>query len=256
MKSKQKVRFGKTEEAYDGFTALLHEIIKSYGSARILDIGGGAQPQLCASDVAANGLDYTVMDISEAELAMAPNCYKKVVMDISGQLNVAMPQFDMVFSRFVVEHVTSARQLHENVFCLLRPGGVAVHFFPTLWSLPFVVNWMLPEWLTVKFLSEERQARGKFAAYYDWCIGPTAKAVRRLEQIGYEVVEYAGFFGHGYYDGVPLLRRWHGIAREWLLRHPAACLTSFAWVILRKPNEESRSCGIPGADATLCHPGK
>jgi SAM-dependent methyltransferase len=235
MSGFNRVRFGKTEDAYEGFAPLLMEIIRTTSCKSILDVGGGAQPQLTPADLALWKIDYTVMDISESELALAPDHYRKIVMDISGTLSEKMPRFDLVFSRFVAEHVRDARKLHENVFSLLRPGGLAVHFFPTLWALPFVANWALPERLSVKLLSKERQARGKFAAYYHWCVGPTERAIERLENVGFEVVEYAGFFGHGYYDRFPSLRKVHGAVRSWLLRHPIAQCTSFAWVILRKP---------------------
>lgn len=232
----QKTRFGRTEDAYNGFRLLLKELIADRNCKSILDVGGGAQPQLSMADLGTSGdIHYTVMDISEEELALAPESYKKIVMDISGKMVEPTGQYDLVFSRFVAEHVKDARQLHSNVLALLRPGGFAVHFFPTLYALPFAVNLILPEWLSVRFLSRDRQKRGKFPAHYRWCCGPTRKAIERYERMGYEVVEYAGFFGHGYYDGIPWLRRAHAVIRNWLLRHPVVYLTSFAWIILRKP---------------------
>jgi 2-polyprenyl-3-methyl-5-hydroxy-6-metoxy-1,4-benzoquinol methylase len=180
-------------------------------------------------------VNYTVLDISEEELAQTASGYRKMVMDIGGELRGTAGAYDLVFSRFVLEHVGNAHRAHANVFALLKPGGIAVHFFPTLFALPFVVNKLVPESLSVRMLSKERQAKGKFPAYYRWCVGPTEWAIRRLERVGYEVLEYAGFFGHGYYDGRPALRRMHGKVRGFLLKHPIACCTSFAWVILRKP---------------------
>jgi SAM-dependent methyltransferase len=233
----QRIRFGTTEDAYNGFKPLLENVIADRKCRFILDVGGGAQPQFSKADLESSDIDYTVMDVSEEELALAPECCKKIVMDISGNMLTPAVQYDLVFSRFVAEHVRNARQLHLNVLALLRPGGFAVHFFPTLFALPFVVNWLLPEWLSVRLLSKERQVRGKFPAHYRWCIGPTKRAVKRYEELGYEVMEYAGFFGHGYYDGMPRLRRAHAVMRSWLLRHPIVYLTSFAWVVLRKPKD-------------------
>lgn len=235
-----KVRFGRTEDAYTGFSKLLRETIANYSCRRILDVGGGAQPQLDERDIDRCGLEYTLMDISEAELRMAPSTYRKVVMDIAGELAVKSEQYDLVFSRFVAEHVTDAKRLHTNVFALLKEGGIAIHFFPTLFAFPFIINKLLPEWLSIHFLSRDRQERGKFPAYYRWCVGPTGWAVRRLEALGYEVLEYAGFFGHGYYDAMPVLRWVHGRARCLLLKYPLPCCTSFAWVILRKPVRRRR----------------
>jgi SAM-dependent methyltransferase len=252
MRNFERVRFGRTEDAYDGFSTLLKDVIDNFDCRQILDVGGGAQPQLSEAELAVGSLDYTVMDISEAELAHAPDTYKKVVMDIAGDMVSCVGRYDLVFSRFVAEHVKNANRLHSNVLALLKPGGIAIHFFPTLFALPFLVNKLLPEWLTVRFLSKQRQARGKFAAYYRWCVGPTQCALRRYERLGYEVLEYAGFFGHGYYDGLPILRRIHGIARTFLLRHPVACLTSFAWVVLRKPESWKEGDGSDRGGGKTC----
>jgi SAM-dependent methyltransferase len=182
-------------------------------------------------------LEYTLLDISESELAYASNTYRKVVMDIAGEAVPPAERYDLIFSRFVAEHVKSAQRLHSNVFSMLKPGGIAIHFFPTLFAFPFLINRLLPEWLTVRLLSKERQARGKFAAYYKWCTGPSKSAVRRYEELGYQVLEYAGFFGHGYYDSIPMLRGLHARIRRALLRRPMASFTSFAWVVLQKPKQ-------------------
>lgn len=243
--NQEKICFGKTEEAYNGFGVLLREMIDRSKSMRVLDIGGGAQPQLSCSEISKRGIDYTLLDISEAELAYVNDCYKKVVMDISGETFLPREQYDIVFSRFVLEHVRDIERLHQNVWALLKPGGIAVHFFPTLFALPFVVNWLLPERIGNCFLSQERRNKGKFVAHYKWCVGPTEKAVRRMERMGFEVIEYAGFFGHGYYDRVPFMRYLHKRWRNLLLRFPVASLTSFARIILRKPSELACSGLLP-----------
>ena len=231
------VRFDRTEAAYDGFVHVLREMIEREGCGKVLDVGGGAQPMLSVEYVQQKGLEYTVLDISEEELARAPGEYRKVVGDIAGSGVEVGVMYDLVFSRFMAEHVRDARQLHQNVFDALRPGGIAFHFFPTLFALPFLVNWLLPEAVAVFFLPKARRQRGKFAAYYQWCVGPSAAAIARFSGLGYEVVEYAGFFGHGYYDGIPVLRTLHGEVRKLLLRRPVTALTSFAWVILKKPDD-------------------
>jgi 2-polyprenyl-3-methyl-5-hydroxy-6-metoxy-1,4-benzoquinol methylase len=50
-----------------------------------------------------------------------------------------------VFSKMLCEHLPDARTFHENCLRLLKPGGRAVHFFPTLYTLPFVANRLIPE---------------------------------------------------------------------------------------------------------------
>lgn len=231
------VRFGKTEDIYLAFPNVLKKLIECEHFGKILDVGGGSNPLLTVEYVLENHLDYTVLDVSADELAKAPKRYKTIVEDI-GIRGLRLPMsYDFVFSRFVAEHVKNARQFHENIYAALRPGGMAIHFFPTIYALPFLLNMLLPERLGVFFLPGYRRRHGKFPAYYKWCSGPTEKAIRRLEFIGYDVIEYCGYFGHGYYDGIPLVRNLQGFVKEFLVKHPVPCLTSFASVIVRRQQQ-------------------
>lgn len=52
-----------------------------------------------------------------------------------------LPQsFDVVESQNVAEHVRDPEAMHHNIHAMLKPGGVAIHFFPTLFAVPFIVN--------------------------------------------------------------------------------------------------------------------
>src|SRR6185312_5672619 len=166
--------------------------------------------------------------------------YSQMVADIAApHLPAAGERFDLVFSRMLAEHVRSGEHFHRNVFRLLRPGGVAVHCFPTLYSLPFPVNRAMPErWADAALRliqPRDRHQYAKFPAYYDWCRGPSPRAWRRLEGLGYEVVQYTGLFGHPYYgESGPLAWLQQSVTRA-LLRHPVNALTSYAFLVLRRP---------------------
>jgi len=80
----------------------------------------------------------------------------------------------------------------------------------------------------------DKEQFGKFPAYYHWCRGPIKRQIQRLESVGYEVVEYKGFFGHNYYERVPLFREAHKLKTHFLLKHPIPWLTSYAIVVLKK----------------------
>jgi hypothetical protein len=115
-----------------------------------------------------------------------------------------------------------------------------VHYFPTLYALPFLVNMLIPEWfssfLLDKILPRDRYQLGKFPAYYSWCYGPIPKMIIMLTDIGYEIVEYKGIIGSIYYKRIPILRDLHKLYMDYLVKHPNPYLTSFAQVILRKPD--------------------
>src|SRR5438132_13769830 len=82
----------------------------------VCDVGGGAHPFLSTEEIEANGLRYTVLDISADELSKAPANVRKVECDIAGNLCAAREigpsspailanHFDLVFSVMVAEHV-------------------------------------------------------------------------------------------------------------------------------------------------------
>jgi Methyltransferase domain len=210
------------------------------GAERWCDVGGGAKPVLNPAQIERWQLDYVLLDASQEQLDRAPGAYTKSRADIldpavtSGLL--AGGQFDVVVSRWTAEHVSDGRRFHEAIFNLLAPGASAVHFFPTLYSLPFVANLLLPSALSDALLRHAEPGRtAKFPPHYRWCRGPTARQLRRLESVGYQVERYVGYFGHHFYDSVPPLRRAQRALSATLVKHPLAALTSFALVVLRRP---------------------
>lgn len=234
------IRYLPSETAWDGWSDFLQKTIVDNGSKVICDVGGGANPQLPLEFVEANGIDYTVLDISQSELDKAPAQYHKICADVAAKdFAFGEAKFDLIFSKMVAEHVKSARNFHTNIRNMLKPGGLSVHFFPTLYTLPFTVNRLIPESLSSAILNvvapRNRYQFDKFPAYYDWCRGPTKRQINRLEGLGYEVVDYVGFYGHAaYYRRIPPLRVLHNMKSAFLLRNPMPTFTSFAYLILRK----------------------
>lgn len=235
------VAYGYGDEAWTGFDDFLWKIIRASRATSVCEVGGGANPTLSPELVASGGCRYLILDKSAEELSKAPAAHEKVCADILADGFDPADRFDLVFSKMLAEHVEDGAKFHKNVRRLLKPGGLAVHFFPTLYAPPFVVNRFLPERLTgwiLQLIQSGRESagrNGKFPAYYSWCRGPTARQIARLEGGGYEVQEYIGFFGHaGYYRKVPVVERLHKRLAHWLVRHPIPHLTSFAWVVLRR----------------------
>ena len=138
----------------------------------------------------------------------------------------------------LAEHITDPLQFHKNVLSCLANNGLAVHYFPTLYTLPFFANYIMPERLADillhMFETRDRFQHAKFPAYYRWCRGPTHKQIQRFVSLGYEVVEYRGFFGHGYYQKIKVLDKINRIKTNYLLKHPNPIFTSYAYVVLRK----------------------
>ena len=233
------VRFGYQIDAYNNYDATLKGLVESNHCKSICEVGGGANPALPLAYVNARKLRYCLLDIAPSELDKAPAGYDKIVADISGETVPSGGPFDLVFSKMLAEHVRDARRFHRNVYELLRPGGLAFHFFPTLYALPLIANRILPESIGTLaqrlFSPRDPVKEGKFPAYYRWCRGPNSAQIRRFEALGYVVEEYAGFFGHGYYDKIPVVRTLHHWATRFLVEHPVRWFTSVAFLILRRP---------------------
>lgn len=221
------------------YPVFVGQIIREYDSRKICDVGGGANPVLPLQFVNDHHLDYTLLDISSVELEKAPKGYKQLIQDIEKEDFALTNEFDLVITKMMAEHVRNGRVFHKNVFCMLKPGGIAVHYFPTLYALPFLVNKLIPKklssFLLDVLLPRDRYRRGKFPAYYSWCYGPISAMFQMLVGIGYEVVLCKGFFGHTYYSRLPILQSLHRVCTEYLVKHPNPYLTSFAQLVLRKP---------------------
>ncbi len=217
----------------------IEAVVARTGARKVADIGGGAHPVLMPEVIDRHGLDYTVFDISREELERAPEGYATAVADLTAPDFSGAADFDLVLSRWLLEHVADPEQLHRNVHAMLRQGGRAMHWFSTLYSLPFVANRVLPESLGARILRRTDEAhsegyRGKFPARYRWCRGPTRAQIEKLERAGFEVEEYTGYYGHPYYQRFGALDRLHRRWTRMLGRHPVARLTSFASVVLAK----------------------
>ncbi|HMD52460.1 MAG TPA: methyltransferase domain-containing protein [Solirubrobacteraceae bacterium] len=231
-----------TDRVINGERQFWSEInaILAGGASRICDVGGGAKPILSLDRIEELGLDYVVLDESEEELDRTPDGYQRFHASILDRAAVArlveQGPFDAVLTRWTAEHVPDGKLFHEEVFTMLRPGGVALHYFPTLYSLPFLVNRLLTPAASESVLYRLFPSRKvKFRPYYSWCRGPTRGQLRRLEALGYSVERYTGYFGHGNYRQVKPLDAVQRALTNWLVEHPQPLLTSFALVVLRRP---------------------
>jgi len=223
-------------DAMQGYDDALRSIVAQYPDAAILELGGGRRPSFQLSELPDNLKSYTVNDISDEELSLVPEGYDTACFDVAGDASGFEGRYDVVFSRFLAEHVRDGRAMHRNIYKVLKPGGVAFHLIPTLYALPFVINRLLPERIGEKVLAlnPRREISPKFPAFYSWCRGNTPAMRRLFDQIGYERVEIRGFYGHFYYETIPLLREIESWFAHLACRNEWSWCTSYAYVIARK----------------------
>lgn len=227
------IRWGRWDEFFGPYRDYVAELAGSADA--ICEVGAGAGPLLPPNAAAR----YVATDISAAELAKAPKGYETAVIDACHEPLIVRDGFDLVFSYMVAEHIVDPASFHQNIRLMLKPGGLAVHAFPTLYAMPFLINRVTPERVTeaVVVALDPHRARGgiheKFPAFYRWCRGPSTAQIRRFESLGYGVVQSAGFFGNAYLAKTPFQRLVNAYA-DVRVRHPAPHATAFAWVVLRR----------------------
>src|SRR5574337_235397 len=112
------IRYGTSEEGWLGYERYIYKLIHDHALKRVCEIGGGANPLLNLGRLSQAGAEYTILDISQAELDKAPSGYQKVLGDIGSAGFSLENRFDLVFSRMLAEHIRDAGQFHRNVLNL------------------------------------------------------------------------------------------------------------------------------------------
>lgn len=201
----------------EDYKAAIWDEIKLPSCRRIMEIGGTTHRSTGTDIVPDHVESFTIGDISEKELENVPkDIFDVLLFDACGDVSDIDGQFDLIFSKFCGEHMVDGKQFHQNMYDLLAPGGVAIHVIPTLFASPFVVNFLMPEAVSRFFLklvqperlSESRleATAGKFPAYYSLCRGSQKYMERKLADVGFSEIEVRSYFGHSYYDKIPVLR--------------------------------------------------
>lgn len=238
-----------TAETGHLFVQVVRRIASEHAVRSVCDVGGGANPALSLDDIQQLGLSYLVNDASAQELAKTPEGYDTCISEVGGPAcDLGDKQFDLVVSRFVAEHVADPAAFHADVRTALRPGGRAVHFFPTLPAPPFVANRLLVGRASRRLLDlltpdmrHQEGPRGKFPPLYRWCEGPTRRQYRRYASVGFAVEDYLVHVGHDYYhQRFPSIQRASNTISRQLIRRPWPGLSTFAAVVLRRLPEKAR----------------
>ena len=233
-----------SEELNRSFAQRVIDIAQECDASAVAELGAGANPIVARPEL--NFVENrTIFDVSAEELAKANTTppVQTVVADLCKPLPPSQLRYDVVFSRMLCEHIPDPVAFHRNCFQLLRPGGLAVHYFPTLFALPFVLNRVTPEPLSQWLLGHLQPTRfrddrhGKFPAYYRWCRGPSDRQVARFHSTGFEVVTWVGGFGHPYYRRLPALDALERRKSDLLIKRRLAHFSAFAIVVLRRVNE-------------------
>lgn len=226
---------------WSNYKPIIKTLAQDLELSRLCEIGGGRSPLFTAEEMKEMGGKLTVNDISQSELDHGPGGYETLCLDIAGNIGNAAPeQFDLMFSQMVFEHVRDMKQAWRNVHTLLAPGGVALAFFPTLYALPFVINYLLPESVTgpiVRAIYPHRSNDGrapKFPAYYDHCFGDSRKLKPIFDEIGFREHLVLPFWGHQYFEQIPVVCEIDHAFNKLAAKRNWAHFSTYTYVVVRK----------------------
>jgi len=220
--------------AHDEFLRALIAISEHKHPENVLEVGGGRSPiglDLGLGDV------LTVSDVSSLELSYLAPGVRQICFDICDRQGIPASSagtFDLVFSQSVLEHVNSIDAAMENCYSLLREGGVAFHYFPTLYSSPFVLNKVLPFRLTYPIVKAIlKPAYERFPGYYRQARS-TSRQLESWKSLGFEIVYAHRFYDHGYYRRIPIVRSIESRLSAIAERRNWYWYSSYAFVLLIK----------------------
>lgn len=228
------------EWGWDNYKAVIRHLAQSFGARRMLEIGAGRCPLFGREELRSLNAELTVNDISAEELAHLPAGYRQACFDIAGEVDPSQTgSIDLAFSRMVFEHVEDAHKAWSNVHALLAPGGVALAFVPTLFALPFLINWLLPDNLgeRIAHALDKRRTQEEqpvFPAHYNWCFTLNAPMRRRLESVGFGEVMVQPFYGHRYYQRFPVIRDVHRGFTAFARKVDLRLVSTYAYIAVRK----------------------
>ncbi len=226
----------KYESSFMGYNDTLNLLAEKAGpDARILEVGGGRSP--LGPGLGINHDRLTVNDISQKELDFLPDSATTALFDVAHPEQIPAEHlgvYDLVYSRSVLEHVSSVENSLRSTYSLLKPGGRALHFFPTLFSTPFVANKLLPFEATkplVKALIGDKYER--FPAHYAgaWV---TSKSIERWESIGFSKVDPIQFFGHNYFEKITPVHKAAKAFNRYAEAKNITAMGSFVYLCLEK----------------------
>lgn len=218
MKNSKTLNFLKNNNYYTHaescYYKAIDEIRSNYKS--YLEIGGGKNPLFDPSK------EYTVNDISSHELSFIKSKgYVTANFDICGDFHYNYNEkYDFIFSKMVLEHVSDGNRYYQNIYKLLKPGGICITYHPTLFSLPFVINKILPNSIGEKL--------------FDFLYGKNKTRVREKIRIGKFPAYAIPFYGHHYYKKIKFLYFIHKIFSNIIRNLNFKFLSSYCYTIVKK----------------------
>src|ERR1700722_1065552 len=100
------------EWAWTNYKPVIRNLCTHLAAHQLIEIGGGRDPLFNPLEISGLGVEMTINDIADGELAALPYGYRTARFDVAGDISrVANLRgtFDLAFSRMVFEHVADGQ---------------------------------------------------------------------------------------------------------------------------------------------------
>ena len=205
----------------------------------VADLGGGRTWQFGETYHSKPGFRLIGVDVSGDELALNKHLDKAIVADICQTLGAGDEQLDLILSRATVEHLHDTSGFLRAAYGSLRPDGKMGVLFAAKWSIPAMLNRIIPERIAIKLLEAlvpNSKGYQGFKAYYDKCGNGEFQAAAR--SAGFTVLgNYPNYYASSYFQfflPLHMLSILHDLLRTVL---SIKALTAMNLFVLQKPNE-------------------
>ena len=185
----------------------------------VLDLGGGRRCVYAGALAADHELRLVAVDISAEELAANQDVSETRVANVAADLPFPDQSVDLILSRALLEHIDGVPNAVQNMARVLKPGGRALHFLPSRYSLFAMAARLLPfERLLSLLHAVNRDSRGQveFDVFYDHCHPEAIEGL--FMQAGFRDVSVEVCWAQpGYFEPVPPLFLLTSLY-EWVVR--------------------------------------
>ena len=170
---------------------------QQFESALNLGTGEGDYDRM----IAGHARQVVGCDVNAEDLAHAREL-NKGVMNLRYETNDALNlsyadgSFDLLVSCEVIEHVGRPERMVQEIYRVLRPGGMVIMTFPSR-EFPFTYDPInrLWQWFGHPEKKENRISQGAYAFGHDYLIG-SADFKNWANKAGFEIVEFQGLSRH------------------------------------------------------------
>jgi len=131
------------QSAKDYARQYLNENLKQ--GQEVLDLGCGTHSEdftEAKGRIKLIGVDY---EESAGEINNVIDEFKQA--DLNKELPFTDKQFDLVYSRFVIEHIANPVNVYEEVYRVLKPGSQLVLLAPNLYNPIILANKIMPSFI-------------------------------------------------------------------------------------------------------------